>query len=126
MSPAAQVLQRTRSFKDKMDPLLASPRLLALRSACRSRAGRALETLVLQLGRDAPAGHPGLARSPRFRHTVAKDERINGCVADGGTFGRSLTHFVQCTLEAKEQRAAAVLRNVRQFISGMKVTSTCP
>jgi len=36
------------------------------------------------------------------------------------TFGRSLQHFVECTREAKEQRAAAVLRNVRQFISGMK------
>ena len=27
---------------------------------------------------------------------------------------------MQCTREAKEQRSAAVLRNVRQFISGMK------
>lgn len=27
---------------------------------------------------------------------------------------------MQCTREAKEQRAAAVLRNVRQFISGIK------
>ena len=36
------------------------------------------------------------------------------------TFGRSLQHFVQCTREAKEQRSGAVLRNVRQFISGMK------
>ena len=36
------------------------------------------------------------------------------------TFGRSLQNFLQCTREAKEQRASAVLRNVRQFISGIK------
>ena len=84
-------LSRTRSFKDKMDPLMASPRLLALRSACNSQSGRDLQALVLKLGAD---------------HRT--------------TFGRSLQHFLQCTREAKEQRSAAVLRNVRQFISGMK------
>ncbi|XP_057367843.1 protein sprint-like [Daphnia carinata] len=84
-------LSRTRSFKDKMDPLLASPRLLALRSTCNSQAGRNLQVLILQLGRDCTT-----------------------------TFGRSLQNFLQCTREAKEQRAAAVLRNVRQFISGIK------
>ena len=84
-------LQRTRSFKDKMDPLLASPRLLALRSTCNSQAGKKLQAFVLQLGRDTST-----------------------------TFGRSLQHFLQCTREAKEQRAVPVLRNVRQFISGIK------
>lgn len=84
-------LSRTRSFKDKMDPLLASPRLLALRSTCNSQAGRNLQVLILQLGKDCTT-----------------------------TFGRSLQNFLQCTREAKEQRAAAVLRNVRQFISGIK------
>ena len=89
--PPVPPLLRTRSFKDKMDPLLASPRLLALRSACNSQAGKNLQVLVVQLGRDCTT-----------------------------TFGRSLQNFLQCTREAKEQRAAAVLRNVRQFISGIK------
>ena len=34
---------RNRSFKDKMDPLLASPRLVALRATCNSQAGRNLQ-----------------------------------------------------------------------------------
>jgi len=89
--PPIPPLLRTRSFKDKMDPLLASPRLLALRSTCNSQAGKNLQVLVVQLGRDCTT-----------------------------TFGRSLQNFLQCTREAKEQRAAAVLRNVRQFISGIK------
>jgi hypothetical protein len=41
--PPHAPLLRTRSFKDKMDPLLASPRLLALRSTCNSQAGRNLQ-----------------------------------------------------------------------------------
>lgn len=36
-------LLRTRSFKDRMDPLLASPRLLALRATCDSQAGKSLQ-----------------------------------------------------------------------------------
>ena len=42
-TPPVPPLLRTRSFKDKMDPLLASPRLLALRSTCNSQAGRNLQ-----------------------------------------------------------------------------------
>lgn len=45
--PPVPPLLRTRSFKDKMDPLLASPRLLALRSTCNSQAGRNLQVLLL-------------------------------------------------------------------------------
>lgn len=92
--PVPPQLLRTRSFKDKMDPLLAAPRLLALRSACNSQAGKNLQVLVIQLGRDCTT-----------------------------TFGRSLQNFLQCTREAKEQRAAPVLRNVRQFISGKPFVS---
>ena len=43
----AQQLFRTRSFKDKMDPLVASPRLLALRSTCNSQPGRNLQVITL-------------------------------------------------------------------------------
>lgn len=42
--PPPSVL-RNRSFKEKMDPLLASPRLVALRSTCNSQAGRNLQVL---------------------------------------------------------------------------------
>lgn len=41
--PPVPTLLRARSFKDKMDPLLAAPRLLALRSACNSQAGKNLQ-----------------------------------------------------------------------------------
>jgi hypothetical protein len=114
-------LLRTRSFKDKMDPLLASPRLLALRSTCNSQAGRNLQVLVvLRLLVDQFFGASliivfiFLFEPPRqvLILQLGKD-----CTT---TFGRSLQNFLQCTREAKEQRAAAVLRNVRQFISGMK------
>lgn len=44
--PHIQLL-RTRSFKDRMDPLMASPRLLALRSTCNSQAGKNLQVLAL-------------------------------------------------------------------------------
>ena len=40
---AVPQLLRTRSFKDKMDPLVASPRLLALRTTCNSQAGKNLQ-----------------------------------------------------------------------------------
>ena len=43
--PPIQLL-RTRSFKDRMDPLVASPRLLALRSTCNSQAGKNLQVLT--------------------------------------------------------------------------------
>lgn len=44
----AQQLFRTRSFKDKMDPLVASPRLLALRSTCNSQPGRNLQVTLFR------------------------------------------------------------------------------
>lgn len=104
-------LSRTRSFKDKMDPLLASPRLLALRSTCNSQAGRNLQVSVMKL----------FLKLCKFLLIYFLQVLILQLGKDcTTTFGRSLQNFLQCTREAKEQRAAAVLRNVRQFISGIK------
>lgn len=47
--PPVPTLLRTRSFKDKMDPLLAAPRLLALRSACNSQPGKNLQVRLFAL-----------------------------------------------------------------------------
>ena len=52
-------------------------------------------------------------------------QRIQGCVQDlandaGTTFSRSLKKFVQCTEESREKDPAVVMRNMRQFMSGIK------
>lgn len=36
------------------------------------------------------------------------------------TFSKAIKHFLTCTLEGSEREAAVVVRNVRQFMSGMK------
>lgn len=51
--------------------------------------------------------------------------RIHECVLQlarrGDTiFGRNVAKFVQCTEESKERNPAVVMRNMRQFMSGIK------
>ncbi len=44
----------------------------------------------------------------------------NASSSDATIFGRSVAKFVVCTEESREKDPAVVVRNVRQFISGMK------
>lgn len=55
----------------------------------------------------------------------ASRDRIRSCVLNlsgqpDGIFSRNVSKFVQCTEESKEKNPAVVMRNIRQFMTGMK------
>lgn len=87
---------RSRSFKDRMDPLMSPPRVQALRSreisssAC-SGTGASIRAYALHLAAD--------------RST---------------TFAQNVENFISCTRESRETSPQVVMRNMRQFMSGMK------
>ncbi|XP_065347669.1 protein sprint isoform X3 [Cloeon dipterum] len=84
-------LSRTKSFKDRMDPLLSPPRLQALRSRDGGSTGAAIRAYALQLAADKST-----------------------------TFAQNVENFIQCTRESKERSPNVAMRNMRQFMSGMK------
>nr|XP_022912808.1 protein sprint isoform X2 [Onthophagus taurus] len=87
-------ITRTKSFKDRLDPLLSAPRLQALRSRDQgdSRAvGAAIRNYALELANDKST-----------------------------TFAQNIDNFIACTKESREDSPQIVMRNMRQFMSGMK------
>ncbi|XP_059480304.1 protein sprint [Neocloeon triangulifer] len=84
-------LSRTKSFKDRMDPLLSPPRLQALRARDGGSTGATIRAYALQLAADKST-----------------------------TFAQNIENFIQCTRESKERSPHVAMRNMRQFMSGMK------
>ncbi|CAG9583151.1 unnamed protein product [Danaus chrysippus] len=83
---------RAKSFKDRLDPLLAAGRVRALRGGRSSRgAGAALRAYALHLAQDKST-----------------------------TFAQNVDNFIACTLDSKETCPQIMMRNMRQFMSGMK------
>ncbi|XP_008191541.1 protein sprint isoform X3 [Tribolium castaneum] len=87
-------INRSKSFKDRLDPLLSAPRLQALRNREQSgpkAVGAAIRTYALELAQD--------------KNT---------------TFAQNIDNFIACTCESKETNPQIIMRNMRQFMSGMK------
>ena len=103
-------ISRSKSFKDRLDPLLceysinesslidwlvlAAPRLQALRNREQTgpkAVGAAIRTYALELAQD--------------KNT---------------TFAQNIDNFIACTCESKETNPQIIMRNMRQFMSGMK------
>ncbi|XP_015436399.1 PREDICTED: protein sprint [Dufourea novaeangliae] len=84
-------MKRNKSFKERLDPLLSPPRLQALRNRDNTGTGSTIRTYALQLAADKTT-----------------------------TFSQNIDNFIQCTKEGKEASPHVVMRNMRQFMSGMK------
>ncbi|XP_011351800.1 protein sprint isoform X3 [Ooceraea biroi] len=85
-------MKRNKNFKERLDPLLSPPRVQALsRNRDQNETGAAIRTYALQLAADKTT-----------------------------TFSQNIENFIQCTRESKEANAKVVMRNMRQFMSGMK------
>ncbi|KAG7197349.1 hypothetical protein KM043_018456 [Ampulex compressa] len=84
-------IKRNKSFKERLDPLLSPPRLQALRNRENGGTGSTIRTYALQLAADKTT-----------------------------TFSQNIDNFIQCTKEGKEASPHVVMRNMRQFMSGMK------
>ncbi|CAK1582869.1 unnamed protein product [Parnassius mnemosyne] len=83
---------RSKSFRDRLDPLLAAGRVRALRGGRTSRGtGAALRAYALHLAQDKST-----------------------------TFAQNVDNFIACTLDSKETCPQVMMRNIRQFMSGMK------
>ncbi|XP_055940907.1 protein sprint-like isoform X1 [Argiope bruennichi] len=82
---------RSKSFEERLEPLLAAQRIVALRNRSSSKIGENIRHYIFRLA----------------------DERDN-------TFAKSIEHFIQCTKESTESKPAVVMRNIRQFMSGIK------
>uniref|UniRef100_A0A1B6C8N4 Protein sprint n=1 Tax=Clastoptera arizonana TaxID=38151 RepID=A0A1B6C8N4_9HEMI len=83
---------RTKSFKERLDPLLSPPRLQALQ-------------------RTREAGGSGASIRAYALHLAADKST---------TFAQNIDNFIACTKESREVRPQVVMRNMRQFMSGMK------
>ncbi|XP_043284567.1 protein sprint isoform X2 [Venturia canescens] len=84
-------IKRNTSFKERLDPLLSPPRLQALRNRDAAGTGSTIRSYALQLAADKTT-----------------------------TFSQNIENFIQCTKEGKEASPHIVMRNIRQFMSGMK------
>ncbi|XP_043508470.1 protein sprint [Frieseomelitta varia] len=84
-------MKRNKSFKERLDPLLSPPRLQALRNRDNTGTGSTIRSYALQLATDKTT-----------------------------TFSHHIDNFIQCTKEGKEASPHVVMRNIRQFMSGMK------
>ncbi|KAJ8684442.1 hypothetical protein QAD02_020234, partial [Eretmocerus hayati] len=91
----AELIKRRESFRERLDPLMSPPRLQVLRNNENAGgpgcAGSAIRTYALQLAADRTT-----------------------------TFSQNIENFIQCTKESKEASPHVVMRNMRQFMSGMK------
>ncbi|XP_063229245.1 protein sprint isoform X2 [Bacillus rossius redtenbacheri] len=90
-SGAGTHVTRNKSFKERLDPLLSPPRLQALRSRELSGTGASIRVYALHLFADKST-----------------------------TFAQNIENFIACTCESKETNPQVVMRNMRQFMSGMK------
>ncbi|XP_044581676.1 protein sprint isoform X2 [Cotesia glomerata] len=84
-------IKRKASFKERLDPLLSPPRLQALKNREGCGTGSSIRAYALLLAAD--------------KTTV---------------FSQNIDNFIQCTMEGKEASPHVVMRNIRQFMSGMK------
>ncbi|XP_075233749.1 protein sprint-like isoform X3 [Lycorma delicatula] len=85
-------MSRSKSFKDRLDPLLSPPRLQALQ-------------------RTREAGGSGASIRAYTLHLAADKST---------TFAQNIDKFIACTKESPETNPQIVMRNMRQFMSGMK------
>ncbi|XP_013172899.1 PREDICTED: protein sprint isoform X5 [Papilio xuthus] len=90
---APALAARSKSFRDRLDPLLAAAgRVRALRGGRGARGvGAALRAYALHLAQDKST-----------------------------TFAQNVDNFIACTLDSKETCPQVMMRNMRQFMSGMK------
>ncbi|XP_013172895.1 PREDICTED: protein sprint isoform X2 [Papilio xuthus] len=89
---APALAARSKSFRDRLDPLLAAGRVRALRGGRGARGvGAALRAYALHLAQDKST-----------------------------TFAQNVDNFIACTLDSKETCPQVMMRNMRQFMSGMK------
>ncbi|XP_044730872.1 protein sprint isoform X2 [Chrysoperla carnea] len=86
-------LNRGKSFRDRLDPLLSPPRVMALRN------------------RESGAAGAGIAIR-NYALALAQDKTT--------TFAQQIENFISCTRESRETNPQVVMRNMRQFMSGMK------
>ncbi|XP_060531788.1 protein sprint isoform X4 [Cylas formicarius] len=87
-------LNKSKSFRDRLDPLLSAPRVEALRNrepGGPKTVGLAIRTYALELAQDKST-----------------------------TFAQNVDNFIACTCESKETNPQVVMRNMRQFMNGMK------
>lgn len=82
---------RCKSFKERLDPLLSPPRLQALRNRDLGGTGASIRAYALHLAGDKST-----------------------------TFAQNIDNFIQCTHDSRETNPQVVMRNMRQFMSGMK------
>ncbi|XP_039310493.1 protein sprint isoform X3 [Solenopsis invicta] len=86
-------IKRNKSLKERLDPLLSPPRIQALSK-----------------NRNQPNGTGATIRA--YALQLAADKTT--------TFSQNIDNFIQCTRESKEAIPHVVMRNMRQFMSGMK------
>ncbi|XP_063977947.1 protein sprint isoform X3 [Diachasmimorpha longicaudata] len=84
-------INRNVTFKNRLDPLLSPPRLQALKNRDAGGTGTSIRAYALLLAADKTT-----------------------------TFSQNIDNFIQCTMEGKEASPHIVMRNIRQFMSGMK------
>ncbi|PNF41657.1 hypothetical protein B7P43_G07620 [Cryptotermes secundus] len=84
-------ISRTKSFKERLDPLLSPPRLQALRNRDLGGTGASIRAYALHLAADKST-----------------------------TFAQNIDNFIACTRDSRETNPQVVMRNMRQFMSGMK------
>ncbi|XP_053972440.1 protein sprint isoform X3 [Hylaeus volcanicus] len=83
--------RKNKNIKERLDSLLSTPRLQALRNRENGGTGSTIRLYALQLAADKTT-----------------------------TFSQNIDNFIQCTKEGKEASPHVVMRNMRQFMSGMK------
>ncbi|XP_067011563.2 protein sprint [Anabrus simplex] len=91
LPPNGPYVNRSKSFKERLDPLLSPPRLQALRNRDLSGTGASIRAYALHLAADSST-----------------------------TFAQNIDNFISCTRESREVNPQVVMRNMRQFMSGMK------
>ncbi|CAG0882884.1 unnamed protein product [Cyprideis torosa] len=86
------VKQSNKPFRENLEPFLSPPRLHTLRrNTGHSFAGAVIDGYV---------------------HSLA--------AAGDNTFAKSISHFITCTKESSESSPFIVMRNMRQFMTGIK------
>ncbi|XP_076221722.1 src homology 2 domain-containing protein sprint isoform X5 [Nomia melanderi] len=84
-------MNKSKNIKERLDSLLSPPRLQALKNRDNGGTGSTIRLYALQLAADKTT-----------------------------TFSQNIDNFIQCTKEGKEASPHVVMRNMRQFMSGMK------
>ncbi|KAF7281801.1 hypothetical protein GWI33_004236 [Rhynchophorus ferrugineus] len=85
---------RSKSFRDRLDPVIASTPVVTIKNGDTEEpktVGSAIRKYALELAQDKST-----------------------------TFAQNVDNFIACTCESKETSPQIVMRNMRQFMSGMK------